>query len=642
VSARTQGPEDLSLVAAAGTREPEARDLHDALEGLRRAVGIDAVLDLPETEQAISTNGHAPGALLAAPIRSAGEVIGVLYALREGSPFADGAHAAIEAFAECAGLALGATRPDGMARLSSDRVAGSLSPEELVLKARDFEELVRWLLEHVCAVTGVTSSGVSLFDEQRNVLRLLPGSFRASEHAVSSAQFLVTDETKIGSRVFSSGEPYMANSMSEEPRVVLEYMELFKLERLMSLPLQVQGEMIGVLHLGNKPKPFTRKDLADAHDILRWVGTVLEVGRMVFNFRRQQRLERILGDYAAGIASGHGVRPLIARALAALSEQLHTDVTVLKPYSGGDAIVWRRPGVAVDAATEEAVLHEAERCDELSTRVSEPSGAGDPGQALLVQPIKLGVARVATVCAYRGHAESFVSFERNVAARFASMTAVALRSERYRLQRAELTRLRERQRIANDLHDHAAQLLFIARLKLETVLEQDDTRGEGARAAIEEAHGLINRGDDAIRQVIHALMPAPTADLGSRFAALVEELEDEFDVPIHLDLAEEIREPMKSLRNGPGDVLLRVARETIVNAVKHGDACVVSVRLAPTRDGKALALTVRDDGIGISAEKKKASYGLNSLRHSLREHGGSLRVSRGELGGASVAAKMPI
>jgi signal transduction histidine kinase len=524
-----------------------------------------------------------------------------------------------------------------------------LALDELVLQVDDFGELARALVERARALTRVPSAGLMLVDEERQVLKLLPGSYGAAVDDVSSGRFSATDTGTIAGRVFTTGEPCVTNSVTEATEgmspVQLErrvaYFRLYGLTRLLTLPLRAQGRQIGLLHLANKPTPFTADDVARAQTVAPWIATILELGRMVLDFRRQQQIERVLGDFAVGIASGRSIQPLIAGVLGGLSEQLLVDLTLLKPYSAGDPVVWRRAGAAVSAESEQAIIEDAADSEEVAAQVREPSGAGDPGHALLLQPLKLGVARVGTVCAFRGRADSFADFERNAVARFASMTAVAMQSERYRRQRAELSRLRERQRIANDLHDHAAQLLFISKIKLEALLDEARV-GDPEAETIREACGLLERCDEAIREVIRAVMPPPSGDLASRLAVLVDELEQEFDVPIQLDVTEEIAEAAKSMRKARADLLVRVAQETVVNAVKHGDPCVVSVGLRPARDGKSIVMSVRDDGIGISEEKKQASYGLQSLRHSLREHGGTLRVSRGPVGGTSVVARLSL
>jgi signal transduction histidine kinase len=537
---------------------------------------------------------------------------------------------------------------DENARLSRDLEA-VLALDELVLQVEDFGQLARGLVDRARALTRVPSAGLMLVDEERKVLNLLPGSYGAPEDDVSSGRFSATDPGTIAGRVFTTGEPCVTNSVTEDtermsPNAIerrIAYFRLYGLTRLLTLPLRAQGRQIGLLHLANKPTPFTARDVERAQTVAPWIATILELGRMVLDFRRQQQIERVLGDFAVGIASGRSIQPLITSVLGGLSEQLLVDLAVLKPYSAGEAVVWRRDGGAVSAEIEEAIIQDAEHGEELAAQVREPAGAGDPGHALLLQPLKLGVARIGTVCAFRGRADSFADFERNAVARFASMTAVAMQSERYRRQRAELTRLRERQRIADDLHDHAAQLLFISKIKLEALL--DEARlGEPHATTIREACGLLERCDEAIREVIRAVLPPPNSDLASRLAVLVDELEQEFDVPIQLDVTEEIAEAAKSMRKASADLLVRVAQETIVNAVKHGDPCVVSMSLRPARDGKSIVMSVRDDGIGISEEKKQASYGLQSLRRSLREHGGSLRVSRGPVGGTSVVARLSL
>ena len=64
----------------------------------------------------------------------------------------------------------------------------------------------------------------------------------------------------------------------------------------------------------------------------------------------------------------------------------------------------------------------------------------------------------------------FSSDDRHLLLRFAKLTALAWATERYQQQRAELARTEERARIADDLHDDVAQMLFAAQMSLDSVL----------------------------------------------------------------------------------------------------------------------------------------------------------------------------
>ena len=69
------------------------------------------------------------------------------------------------------------------------------------------------------------------------------------------------------------------------------------------------------------------------------------------------------------------------------------------------------------------------------------------------------------------------------------------------------------------------------------------------------------------------------------------------------------------------DALLRITREAVANAVRHGRARTVSLQL---RDGDAVWLRVTDDGDGFDprAPRSSQSFGLTSMRERTESLGG--------------------
>jgi signal transduction histidine kinase len=78
---------------------------------------------------------------------------------------------------------------------------------------------------------------------------------------------------------------------------------------------------------------------------------------------------------------------------------------------------------------------------------------------------------------------------------------------------------------------------------------------------------------------------------------------------------------------------LRILREAITNAVRHGRASRIKIWL--TREGR-LHLKVSDNGVGFDpAVVVGDGFGLVSMRERVRDLGGELRVDS-ELGSGTV------
>jgi signal transduction histidine kinase len=141
--------------------------------------------------------------------------------------------------------------------------------------------------------------------------------------------------------------------------------------------------------------------------------------------------------------------------------------------------------------------------------------------------------------------------------------------------------------------------------------------------------------------VIHRLSRRPAADIATRLASVVSGVEDEFAIAIHLQVEDDAAAVARDLRRPVSDVLVKTAREALVNAAKHAGPCRVSVRLELAR-AERLVLTVSDHGVGARSFESRSRHGLTSLRELIREQGGQLRVGRGPLGGTRVTASVDI
>jgi signal transduction histidine kinase len=79
--------------------------------------------------------------------------------------------------------------------------------------------------------------------------------------------------------------------------------------------------------------------------------------------------------------------------------------------------------------------------------------------------------------------------------------------------------------------------------------------------------------------------------------------------------------------------LYHIAQEAVANAVRHGRAARIDIRLT-VRAG-TIALDVRDDGSGIPAEHTEG-LGLRTMRQRAALLDAVLRVRRGPTGGTVV------
>lgn len=200
----------------------------------------------------------------------------------------------------------------------------------------------------------------------------------------------------------------------------------------------------------------------------------------------------------------------------------------------------------------------------------------------------------------------------------------------YQRVHAEARVLEERRRIARDLHDGLAQeLAFIAARTQE--LKQSPTIGAGwldelaaaAERSLDESRRAIAQLSSSIDEPFDVALVQTVEDVAQRLGALVS---------VEAEPAPEITPARK-------EQLLRIVREAVTNAVRHGEATKVDVRFS---NGGSLRLRVVDDGIGFDpAAVNPRGFGLVVMRERASAIGGQLRIASSPAQGTEIEVVLP-
>ena len=215
-----------------------------------------------------------------------------------------------------------------------------------------------------------------------------------------------------------------------------------------------------------------------------------------------------------------------------------------------------------------------------------------------------------------------------------------LLKERIELVESEL-RVEERTRLAVELHDSIAQNIMGVALQLDTANKLVRQNAPAALRHLDIASKAL--------ESCHAELRACIWDL--RNLALEEKNMDEAirrTVNQHLDgaaLTVRFNVPRDKLTDNTAHALLRIIRELVTNAVRHGKAHVIKVAGA-IEDGRLL-FSVTDDGIGFDAWNPpgmaQGHFGLQGIRERIRRFNGEMNICSGPGKGTRVqiAITMP-
>ncbi|HVW48555.1 MAG TPA: GAF domain-containing protein [Solirubrobacterales bacterium] len=610
----------------------------DGLERLRRDIGrLDRGLGFRGDEPLLVdfmasrdgaaarlAAGHGFAVGLAAGVTLEGRRIGSVYALRcEPGPFANAC--LITAYSRQLAISVARHRLGPGAAAAGSTLADL---DSALLGVQSLEELSGVISERVAPLFGARLAGVMGWEPQAGMLRLLPGGFGAGRELRRRTQVHVDDPCSNAARVFATGRPYICNEALDDPGVLPEQTRTLGIRRLMTVPLTVAGRRVGILHFANGPEDFGVADLAAAEAVLPRVAAAVELSLKLRDLRHEQRVESILAGVAVAVASSDRGAEILGPTLEAMGEALDADALVLVP-ARGEPLAWgEAPAeVLVDAAAE----------PEMRSEAAELGHGEATGHASCFVPVRCGEERYGTLAAWRGWALPFEKEERRALVRLASLAAFGAAAEAIQTEQAESARLRERRRIADGLHDDVAQLLFAAQLNLDAILERAD---EQTAARVERALGFLVRGDRAIREVIEEISEPAVEPLGERLAAVAAAVEYEFHRAVELDLDEGALLAAFGLGEEATAVLLRVAREGLVNVAKHAGECRAVLGLGLDGEGR-LRLAVRDDGVGYS-EDAEPGHGLGALRRAVGDCGGELRIGTGGAGGTELTATFAV
>jgi signal transduction histidine kinase len=190
----------------------------------------------------------------------------------------------------------------------------------------------------------------------------------------------------------------------------------------------------------------------------------------------------------------------------------------------------------------------------------------------------------------------------------------------------ESARAGERLKLSRELHDVAGHSLTALKLNLARLAR------DPALAKREEIVLSAQLADDLlaqIRQVVGALRAHDGLDLRAALAALGRPVPG---VRIDMDIEEGLR--VDDLDQA--ETLLRCAQEAITNALRHGRARHIRLRLQ--RDGAGLALTIDNDG--LAPTRVDEGNGLTGMRERLAAIGGRLEIEATPPRGLRVVARI--
>ncbi len=199
----------------------------------------------------------------------------------------------------------------------------------------------------------------------------------------------------------------------------------------------------------------------------------------------------------------------------------------------------------------------------------------------------------------------------------------------------------ERARIARDLHDGVAQILYLLALKADMAAEQVPDQPDRVQAELKEIGQHSRQVIREIRRTIFALRPLDWSDEG--FLPALRRFVKDFAEHLNWQSSFHLSDETLSIPDRLQPTVFRLVQESLNNVAKHGEAEQVWVEINRVAESPALSLTIRDDGQGFEpAAVSGSGLGLRQMRGRIEAVGGTFHLASQVGSGTTITAQIPI
>ncbi|WP_406437177.1 GAF domain-containing protein [Streptomyces sp. NBC_01613] len=424
----------------------------------------------------------------------------------------------------------------------------------------------------------------------------------------------------------------------------------------LGVPIRVRDQVFGNLYLTEKRGglQFDEEDESVLATLAVAAGVAIDNARLYEDSRLRERWLQANAEITHSLMSGRAhteVLGLIAErageitgaALAAVALPMEdTGSLAVEIAVGMDAEAHRglvlsmdrslmglafsgaAPVTSADVAHDERISLEPPRFGGLGPTVAVPIGTAEAG------------VRGVVLLAREAGGQAFSATETETLQAFAAQAAIAMELADRRQDAEQVAVLKDRDRIARDLHDLAIQRLFATGMTLQSAgrfIEHEEAAERVVRAVddLDETIKIIRTTIFGLR----AREGAAGTGLRARVVRVVGEA-----APV-LGFAPSVRMEGLLDTDVPRDIadhVVAVLSEALTNIARHARAGRADVVMVT--DGREVRLTVSDNGVGIPPEGRRS--GLNNMAERARQLGGALELGSPSKGGTVLVWHVPV
>ena len=205
-------------------------------------------------------------------------------------------------------------------------------------------------------------------------------------------------------------------------------------------------------------------------------------------------------------------------------------------------------------------------------------------------------------------------------------------------QSEEAAVLKERNRMARDIHDTLAQGLTGVIVQLQAA---EDAASKGykkqSREHLRNAQELARVGLGEARRSVRALRPQALEE--ATFWDALKSAIKTTTAGTSLETKFQVRGELRELPQIAQENLLHIGQEALTNTLKYARATRFETRLS--FNAKEVRLDLRDNGSGFKKNGRHGGFGLTGMRERVEQIGGTLRIASAPGKGTKILVVLP-
>jgi signal transduction histidine kinase len=199
----------------------------------------------------------------------------------------------------------------------------------------------------------------------------------------------------------------------------------------------------------------------------------------------------------------------------------------------------------------------------------------------------------------------------------------------------DLTKIRERNRIAQELHDSMGHSLMALKMYLEYAENILESNSEKSKEVIHKTQSMAKDCIDNLRKAVSLLKAPPSIELlRAAILDLFQNFKETGSLRFHLDMDDSVERAPTGIKS----CIYKIIREAITNGIKHGNATIFQITVKDLHD--CYCLTIGNNGLVCNTIIK--SNGIIGMEEGLKTLGGTINFSSSDSFGLIIEAVIPL